>query len=407
MTRTLKPLLIAAFALSAANAAAQKFEGLAQTPPMGWSSWNKFGCEINEDIIKQTADLMVSTGLRDAGYIYLNIDDCWQGERDSLGFIQLDSVTFPSGMKPVGDYIHERGLKFGIYSDAGRATCAKRVSSLGHEYQDAMSYASWGVDFLKYDWCFAENINPMGAYMLMRDALYAAGRPIVFSMCEWGSNRPWEWAQNIGHMWRTTGDIENCFDCTDDHGGTWTSLGVMPIVYQNLPLRQYSGPGHWNDPDMMQVGNGMPVNEERAHFSMWCMLAAPLILGNDLSNMNEGTLSVILNTEAIAVDQDPLGVQGLRHSDVDGIQFWFKPLLNDEWALCILNSTTEERQIVLDWQEFNFTDDLSDMSTGFDSTVYKVRDLWAHRNDGNTRKSRKLTMPGHDVVMYRLTPSGK
>lgn len=186
---------------------AQKYENLALTPPMGWNSWNKFACNIDENLIKAIADQMVESGLRDAGYIYLNLDDCWHGERDSLGFIQADPVKFPSGIRALADYVHSKGLKIGIYSDAGRKTCGGRPGSFGHEYQDALQYARWGIDYLKYDWCDSEDINPVGAYNLMRDALRAAGRPILFSMCEWGSSKPWEWAADTGHMWRTTGDI--------------------------------------------------------------------------------------------------------------------------------------------------------------------------------------------------------
>ena len=246
---------------------AQKFEGLADTPPMGWNSWNKFACDINEAIIRGIADAMVETGLRDAGYIYLNLDDCWHGERDSLGFIQADPVKFPSGIRALADYVHSKGLKLGIYSDAGRKTCGGRPGSFGHEYQDALQYAKWGIDYLKYDWCESEDINPVGAYNLMRDALRAAGRPVYFSMCEWGHSKPWEWASETGHSWRTTGDIYNCFDCVDEHPG-WKAFGVLQILDMQNGLRKYAGPGHWNDPDMLEVGNGQTVSEDRAHFSM-------------------------------------------------------------------------------------------------------------------------------------------
>ncbi len=383
---------------------AQKFEGLAETPPMGWNSWNKFACDIDEQLIRETADMLVETGLRDAGYIYLNIDDCWHGERDSLGFIHPDPVRFPSGMKALADYVHSKGLKIGIYSDAGRKTCGGRPGSFGHEYQDALQYAKWGIDYLKYDWCETEDINPKGAYNLMRDALYAAGRPILFSMCEWGDNQPWEWAQETGHMWRTTGDIYNCFDCIDQYP-TWAAFGVLQILDMQEGLRQYAGPGHWNDPDMLEVGNGMTVNEDRAHFTMWCMLAAPLILGNDLRNMTDDTRGIILNKEVIAIDQDPLGIQGFKHAAEDGLEFWFKPLSDGDWAFCILNRTTEPREYTIDWQQFNLSDDLSGRSTAFDTTSYNIRNLWTLKDDGNTKKVRKVTIPGRDVVLYRL--SGK
>ena len=239
MKHYLLAAVLTAFSITASFA--QKFEGLAQTPPMGWNSWNKFACNIDENIIKGVADAMVETGLRDAGYVYLNLDDCWHGERDSLGFIQADPVKFPSGIKALADYVHSKGLKIGIYSDAGRKTCGGRPGSFGHEYQDALQYAKWGIDYLKYDWCETYDINPVGAYNLMRDALRAAGRPILFSMCEWGSSKPWEWAAETGHMWRTTGDIFNCFDCVDQHPG-FASYGVLQILDMQNGLRKYAGP---------------------------------------------------------------------------------------------------------------------------------------------------------------------
>lgn len=385
---------------------AQKFEGLADTPPMGWNSWNKFACNINEQLIREVADAMVETGLRDAGYVYLNLDDCWHGQRDSLGFIQPDPERFPSGMKALADYVHSKGLKIGIYSDAGRSTCGGRPGSFGHEYQDALQYAKWGIDYLKYDWCDSEDINPVGAYNLMRDALRAAGRPIYFSMCEWGSSKPWEWAAETAHSWRTTGDIFNCFDCVDEHPG-WKAYGVTQILDMQAGLRKYAGPGHWNDPDMLEVGNGQTVNEDRAHFSMWCMLAAPLILGNDIRNMSQETKDIIMNKEVIAIDQDSAGIQGLKFLAEDGLEFWFKPLVNDEWAFCILNRTTEAKEYVIDWQRFNLYDDVAKRFTDFDSKVYEIRDLWAGKNAGNTKKGRTVVIPGHDVVLYRLTPKGK
>jgi len=395
-------LAVALAALSIIPLSAQKFEGLAKTPPMGWNSWNKFACNIDENLIKGVADAMVETGLRDAGYVYLNLDDCWHGQRDSLGFIQADPVRFPSGIKALADYVHSKGLKIGIYSDAGRQTCAGRPGSLGHEYQDAMQYAKWGIDYLKYDWCNTENVNPVGAYNLMRDALRAAGRPILFSMCEWGQSKPWEWATETGHMWRTTGDIFNCFDCLDQHPG-WASYGVMQILDMQNGLRKYAGPGHWNDPDMLEVGNGQSVNEDRAHFSMWCMLAAPLILGNDIRSMSQDTKDILMNREVVAINQDSLGVQGLKFAVKDGLEFWFKPLANNDWAFCILNRTTEAKQYTIDWQSFNLYDEVAKRFTDFDSKIYTIRNLWTKKGEGNTSKIKSVTIPAHDVALYRLS----
>lgn len=378
-------LLVISSLLCWQDLSAQKFEGLADTPPMGWNSWNKFACNINEKLIREIADAMVETGLRDMGYVYLNLDDCWHGQRDSLGFIQADPEKFPSGMKALADYVHSKGLKIGLYSDAGRSTCGGRPGSFGHEYQDALQYAKWGIDYLKYDWCDSEDINPVGAYNLMRDALHAAGRPIFFSMCEWGSSKPWKWAAETAHSWRTTGDIFNCFDCVDEHPG-WKAYGVMQILDMQEGLREYAGPGHWNDPDMLEVGNGQTVNEDRAHFSMWCMLAAPLILGNDIRNMSQETKDIIMNKEVIAIDQDKAGIQGLKFLAENGLEFWFKPLENEAWAFCILNRTTEPKEYTIDWQKFNLYDDVAKRFTDFDSKIYEIRDLWGKKDVGNTKK---------------------
>lgn len=380
---------------------AQKWENLANTPPMGWNSWNKFTSNINEKVIKEIADVMEKSGLKDAGYVYLNIDDTWHGTRDENGFITADSKKFPKGMKELGDYIHSKGLKFGIYSDAGCQTCGGYPGSLGHEYQDAMTYAKWGVDYLKYDWCNTTNIDPKGAYTLMRDALRSAGRPILFSLCEWGNSKPWEWAKETGHMWRTTGDICNGFNVMLDFGG-FKQHGVLSILDLNEPLREYAGPGHWNDPDMLEVGNGMSFNQDKAHFSLWCMMAAPLILGNDIRNMSDETKSIILNKDVIAIDQDPLGVQGLRFKVENGVEYWFKPLENGDWAMCVFNRNTLPTEINLNWSNFDFYDQFSKKKTELASHIYSVKNLWSGKMEGKTDKSKKYILPGEDVMMYRL-----
>ncbi|UII24610.1 glycoside hydrolase family 27 protein [Fulvivirga maritima] len=380
---------------------AQKFEGLAETPPMGWNSWNKFACDVNEDLIKETADAMVASGMKDAGYTYIVIDDCWHGERDSLGFIHPNKEHFPSGMKALVDYVHSKGLKFGIYSDAGWQTCGGKPGSRGREYQDAQTYASWGVDYLKYDWCNTEGLAAKGAYLTMRDALYEAGRPIVFSMCEWGTYDPWEWGEDIAHLWRTTGDIYNCFDCEYNHGD-WSSFGVLQILDMQEGLRKYAGPGHWNDPDMMEVGNGMSVNEDEAHFSLWAMLASPLIAGNDLRNMSEETKRILTNKEVIAVNQDPLGIQGFKYQMEDSVSVWFKPLQNNQWAVCFLNRTKEEKEIEFDWKNEMVKDEINDLSPDFSSNEYNLINLWDKKDKSSTKKKLKANLKGHSVLMYRL-----
>ncbi|MBO6044385.1 MAG: glycoside hydrolase family 27 protein, partial [Bacteroidales bacterium] len=302
--------------------------------------------------------------------------------------------------------------------------------SLGHEYQDAITYASWGVDYLKYDWCFTNDVNPKGAYTLMRNALGKAGRPILFSICEWGSNKPWEWAADVGHSWRTTGDIGPAFlpvETSYDENGRrrWKPQSVLEIIDKNEPLRQYAGPGHWNDPDMLEVGNNITVDgvyyemtdsEDRAHFTMWCMMAAPLILGNDLTKITPESLAIITNKEMIAVDQDPLGIQGLRFRNENNLQYWFKPLVDGDWAFCVMNTGEEDANLVFDWSELEVSDELSGRSTSFDSVNYMVKDIWNAdakqvptlvKGKGKQRgqlvvNKLNATVKPHDVVAYRL-----
>ena len=387
--------------LSCVSAHGQKFDNLAQTPPMGWNSWNKFGKDVNEELIRQTADAMVSSGMKAAGYEYINIDDTWQGERDRQGFIQADPRKFPSGIKALAGYVHSKGLKLGIYSDGGAKTCGGYAGSRGHEYQDAQMYAQWDVDYLKYDWCGCEDLNAKGVYTTMRDALYAAGRPMVFSICEWGNNKPWEWGGAVGNLWRTTGDIHACFDCKEDHG-TWFSWGVLEILDQQEGLRKYAGPGHWNDPDMLEVGNGMTETEDCAHFSMWCMLAAPLIAGNDLRSMSKETLTILTNLDAIAVDQDKLGIEGFQYSSDGVLEVWFKPLADGDWAMCVLNRSTRPQKVRFDWKTEKVSDDLSKREARFDTTVYRVRDLWTKAVLGTTKETLNAGLPGHGALLLRL-----
>ncbi len=395
-------IIIVAMLVSSTQLFAQKFKDLALTPPMGWNSWNTFACNVDETLIRGMADAMVATGMKDAGYTYIVIDDCWQGVRDSLGFIHPDPKRFPSGIKALADYIHSKGLKFGIYSCAGINTCGGYPASRGHEYQDAITYASWGADYLKYDWCNTDGLSAVGAYTTMSMALTAAGRPVVFSLCEWGNNKPWLWAKDVGHLWRTTGDIYRCWNCELNYG-TWTTFGVTKIIDMQTGLREYAGPGHWNDPDMLEVGNGMTVNEDRAHFSMWCMLAAPLIAGNDLRNLSKETNSILTNKEVIAIDQDSLGVQGFRQLNFGDLEVWAKPLKNDEVVVCFFNRGDKPRKIEHDWKKYGMQDGFSKMDIKFDKKVYNVRDLWLKKDVGTTDEIFKAEVPAHDVVMVRLS----
>ena len=395
---------LAAFLVSS-GAVAQKMEGLAPTPPMGWNSWNGFGCNVDETLIRATVDAMVASGMRDAGYRYVVIDDCWHGERDERGFLQPHTQRFPSGMKALADYVHARGLKLGIYSDVGWKTCGGRPGSRGREFQDAATFAEWGIDYLKYDWCNSEGLAARGAYVTMREALRAAGRPIVFSICEWGENRPWEWAPEIGHLWRTTGDITACFDCVVDHG-TWKSSGVLQILDKQDGLRAHAGPDHWNDPDMLEVGNGMSPGEDRAHFSLWAMLAAPLIAGNDARSMSEETRRILTNREVIAVDQDPLGIQGFRHRKSGDLEVWVRPLAEGDWAVVFLNRGREPIDVRFDWRAETIEDVHSHRRVDTAVAKFRLRDLWAANERGDTAAPFAASVPPHDVVMLRLVASG-
>jgi alpha-galactosidase len=381
-------LLLCAVALSSPRANAWD-NGLVLTPPMGWNSWNKFGCNVSEDLLKSMADAMVSSGMKDAGYQYVVIDDCWQVSRDANGNIVADALRFPSGIKALADYIHSKGLKFGIYSDAGTQTCAHRPGSMGHEYQDALQYAAWGVDYLKYDWCNTGKANAEAAYTTMRDALKATGRPIVFSLCEWGSNKPWLWAKDVGNLWRTTGDISDCWDCKKDQ------LSFVKILDMQDGIESYAGPGHWNDPDMLEVGNGgMTATEYRAHFSFWCLLAAPLIAGNDLKNMTPEIKEILTNKEVIAVNQDPLGMEGRRVKKNGDLDVWARQLKDGSRAVVLFNRGSVETEISVSWEELGYSGHLS----------AEVRDLWQKKDLGKVTGTFSAKVASHGVVMVKVTP---
>ncbi len=365
-------------------------EGLAPVPPMGWNSWNAFGMDINETVIRKTADLMVSSGLRDAGYVYLNLDDGWQASRDAQGVIQPDPALFPSGMKALGDYLHAKGLKFGIYTCAGTQTCGNRPGSKGHEKQDMATYASWGVDYVKVDWCNTQGLNSKTQYALFREGIKESGRPMVLSLCNWGVDKPWLWGRGTGQLWRTTSDLVSCWDCVKDWGGA----GILPTLDKQVGLESYSGPGGWNDPDMLQVGNsGLSLEESRAHFSLWCILAAPLIAGNNLGAMKPGVREILLNQEVVAVDQDPDGKPGTRVKDGGkGGEIWAKPLKDGAWAVCLLNRGLKSADVGMLWKGLGLKDD-----------QMKVRDLWAHRDLGVFDGGYSVSLPSHGVALLKVS----
>jgi alpha-galactosidase len=405
--RTARLLLWLALAMTAAPASAQKFAELARTPPMGWNSWNHYGCQIDEALIRGTADAMVANGMRDAGYVYVNIDDCWQGERDADGFLQPDPQRFPSGIKALADYVHARGLKLGIYSDAGAKTCGGRAGSQGHEYQDALQFARWEVDYLKYDWCNtgtgAAQRNPREAYTTMRDALRAAGRPIVFSICEWGDNKPWEWAPEVGHLWRTTGDIVNCWNCELGHG-SWSSFGILNILDKQAGLRKYAAPGAWNDPDMMEVGNLPTLAENRSHFAMWAMLAAPLIAGTDVIGMKPEIATILTNPRLLAIDQDPLGLQGFAWVRTPELEVWARPLAGEKWAIAVLNRSDTQRSHAIDFSGEPLGDDLNQKFAKIGERHYRITDEWTGGERGSTRTPLVVSVDPRDTAVFLLTP---
>lgn len=396
MTSSLRRLLslaavagIAMLVLAARPATPRLDNGLARTPPMGWNSWNKFGCNVSEQLIRETADAIVASGMREAGYQYVTIDDCWQVARSPQGTIVVDSARFPHGMKALADYVHAKGLKFGIYTDAGRKTCEGRPGSYGYEATDAKTYASWGVDYVKIDWCHSEGLDAKTQYTIFRDALAASGRKIVFSICEWGSNQPWEWAPEVGNLWRTTGDIQD----------RWTS--VLTLVDLSSQYWHVARPGAWNDPDMLEVGNGgMTRTEYRAHFSLWAMMAAPLIAGNDVRAMVDSTRAaaeirdILLNRDVIAVDQDSLGIQGkIVQASPSELQVWVKPLQDGSRAVLLFNRASVPSTITANWGR-----------VGIKTRTARVRDLWMHTEQSSVENSYSATVPSHGVVMLRVWP---
>jgi len=358
--------------------------GLAKTPPMGWNSWNKFAGRIDDATVRQIADAMASNGMKDAGYLYVNIDDTWEGGRDAQGNI-LTNKKFPD-MKALADYVHGKGLKLGIYSSPGPNTCAGYEGSYGHEEQDARAYAAWGIDYLKYDWCGARTIytdEEMPAiYQRMGDALQATGRPIVYSLCQYGRMDVWKWGAEVGgNLWRTTGDIRD----------TWDSM--TRIGFGKNGLEAWAKPSHWNDPDMLEIGNGgMTETEYKTHISLWSMLAAPLLAGNDLRSMSPAILSILTNREVIAVDQDKDGKQGKPVWKSGDQEIWVRPLSGGATAVAIFNRASESAKVTCRWTELGV------------SKNARLRDLWEQKDLEWPGPEYSAVVPGHGVILLRLTP---
>ena len=368
----------------------------AATPPMGWNSWNHFAEHVTDADVRSAADALVSTGMREAGYIYVNVDDTWQGKRDSRGMLHSNE-RFPD-MKALGDYIHSKGLKFGIYSSPGAKTCAGYEGSLGHEAQDAKLYAEWGVDFLKYDLCsFQDDMRKVraahpgdadtarnlmiDAFRKMGDALRATGRPILYSLCQYGIDQPWKWGPGVGaNLWRTTDDI-------DDSYGRMIAIG-----FSQAGLAKFAAPGHWNDPDMLEIGNGkMTEDEYKTHMSLWVMLAAPLLAGNDLQKVTAKDQRILMNKDAIAIDQDALGKQGDRLYQSGDLDVWTKPLAGGRLAVGLFNRSWSTRDISVDLAE-----------VGFPSGA-NVRDVWKERDLGRRSGVFTDTVLKHGVTLLILS----
>ncbi|GAB3159334.1 carbohydrate-binding protein [Amycolatopsis stemonae] len=385
----------AAFALAASGTvlsqspASALENGLLRTPPMGFNNWNSTQCkaDFTETMIKGIADIFVTKGLKDVGYTYVNIDDCWAlPDRDAKGNLVPDPVRFPHGIKALADYVHGKGLKFGIYTSAGTHTCNKAgfPGGLGHEQQDANTFASWGVDYLKYDNCNNQGVDAQQRYKAMRDALAKSGRPIAYSICEWGQSKPWTWAAPVGNLWRTTGDISD----------KWSSM--ISKAQANRGLAQYAGPGHWNDPDMLEVGNGgMTATEYRTHFSLWAMMAAPLLIGSDLRKVSDDDFSILKNTDVIALDQDPLGKQATVLGSNGGLVVYSKVLADGDRAVALSNETAATATI-----------STTAAATGIGAaSSYTLKDLWSKASRVSTGAI-SASVPAHATVLYRVSRAG-
>jgi alpha-galactosidase len=366
---------------------------LAPTPPMGWDPWYEFGCKANQQLVEQTAQAMASTGMAADGYRYVNLDDCWMAPtRDANGNLQADPVNFPGGIAALASFVHGLGLKLGIYLDAGTQTCMQRPGSASHFAQDTATVASWGVDFIKVDYCYTDFTPPQPLFAAMEHAIMATGRPIVLSVDDDGFDDPWTWGPGLATMWRTTNDY-TAYGA--QHGNWWAA--VLEIADINSGLYRYAEPGAWNDPDNLLVGTGLlTVAQERSQFSLWSMMAAPLIVDGDLRSMSPATASILTNREVIAVDQDPAGLQGARIADRAGHQVWIRKLADGSYAILFLNADAHPGTIAL-----------SASRLGLAHTRYAVRDLWRHRSWTSAKATISATVAPDNVVMLRVAPAAR
>eukprot|EP01084_Bolivina_argentea_P189709 326190_1 len=357
--------------------------GAGLTPPMGWNSWNHYECNVSADVVMQTMKAFISTGLRDAGYIYINLDDCWQLNRTSNGSIVADYRTFPNGIQPLVQYAHNNKMKFGLYSDTGPLTCQQRPGSKGHEQQDANTYAAWKIDYLKYDNCFNDKVPPNQSYPIMTKALNNTGRSIFFSMADYGVYRN---CPNVVNMWRVNYDIQDW----------WSS---MIANWDSAQAPEFAGPGGWNNPDMLEVGNGgMTQTEYITHFSLWCIGKSPLLIGCDVTNMSDDTKTIFLNHEAISVNQDHLGVQAsmVYNSSNGQQQIYSGPLMKHCLAVLFLNRNgNQNAQITVKWSQIGVNENQN----------YVIRDLWKHQNVTTTKQQYTATVAPHGVKFFKFFPS--
>ncbi|MGC9223351.1 MAG: glycoside hydrolase family 27 protein [Terracidiphilus sp.] len=378
-------LVLVAFIVLTIEAVWAQDADLAPTPPMGWNSWNHFGLNINDAVIREQAKALVTSGMRDAGYNYVVIDGGWEGYHDADGNFRPNILKFPD-MKGLADYVHSLGLKVGIHDSPGPVTCAGREASYGHEEQDAKTFASWGIDFVKYDWCSGSLVykpdQMRAAYEKFHQALLSTGRPIVYNLCQYGMEDVWKWGASVGgNMWRTTGDIRDSYD------------SMVKIGFEQNGLEKYAGPGHWNDPDMLEIGNGgLDGDESRTQMSLWAILAAPLFAGNDLTKMSPETLAILTNREVIAVDQDKAGIQGHRAWQEGPVEIWMKPLAGHSIAVGLFNRDEQKMTITLHFRDI-----------GVNGSA-ELRDLWTHRDLGSFKDSYTTVVQRHGVVMLRVKP---
>jgi alpha-galactosidase len=384
---------------------AQNDGPLAKTPPMGWISWNLFEGNISEEIVKQLADAMVETGLKDAGYEYIILDDLWHGGRDENGYVYPDPKKFPDGMKVVADYVHSKGLKFGIYTDIAEYTCAGMVGSYGYEEKDAQTYAEWGVDYVKVDYCHApaDLWTAVERYKKFVEAIRATGRPMVFAVCEWGQRAPWLWGKEIdANLWRTTWDLRDTWEHGQYDNG---HNGIMEALDRQVGLAEYAGPGHWNDPDMLVIGlngkgasasangaSGCSVTEYEAQFGLWSLLSAPLLMTCDIRNMDADTKRILTNQELIAVNQDKLGKQARRIYKESCMEFWAKPLADGSYAVGFLNRNDNET--------IDMTLELNRLSI---KNEVKARDLWKHEDIGKYKGEITLKVKPHECRVIKIS----